>query len=210
MKTLDPILAGIPVTYVLIALNVAVSMVGFWALRTRHRRSFVFIPSKQNNTRSAVGAVLSHFSHGDFGHLLLNLFALFIFGPRVERALGPVAFLIVYLISGAFGTVCIWLFRRNNPRYSALGASGSIAGVLFASVVTDPTANLFLILLPVAIPAPVFAALYLVLSSVKMGGSDGVAHEAHIGGALGGFVMAGLLFPRGFQPLLQAVEKLVS
>jgi membrane associated rhomboid family serine protease len=211
LRALDAILAGIPITYALIGLSVVVSLVGFWALRTpRFRPYFVFVPSKQNRSRSPVGTLLSHFAHGDFGHLFLNLLALYFFGPRVEQALGPTAYLIVYLASGACGTFFVWLFHSKNRRYAALGASGSIAGVLFASVVTAPTASIFLLVFPVAIPAPVFALLYLVLSSVKMGGSDGVAHEAHIGGALAGFALAGLLHARGFEPLIRAVEKLAG
>lgn len=211
LKALDSILARLPITYGLIALNVLVSLVGFWALRTtRYRRYFVFIPSGRNPARNPVGAVLSHFSHGDFGHLFLNLLALYFFGPRVEKILGPTAYLIVYVVSGVVGTVFVWIFHRNNPRYAALGASGSIAGVLFALVVTAPTTSLFVLFVPVAIPAPIFAVLYLLLSSVKMGGGDGVAHEAHLGGALAGFACAGLLYARGFDPLIRALQSLIG
>lgn len=207
----DAVLRGIPITYVLIGLNVAVSLVGFWALqKQRYRPYFVFIPSASNESRSVVGTVLSHFAHGDVGHLLVNLIVLYIFGPRVEQALGPSAYLIVYLASGAVGTFFVWLFHRKNRRYAALGASGCIAGVVFASVVTAPTSDIFVLFIPVAIPAPLFALIYLVLSSVQMGGRDGVAHEAHIGGALGGLVLAGLLFERGFTPLVQAIERLIG
>lgn len=201
----------IPITYVLIAVNVAISLVGFWALRNeRYRRYFVFIPSKENASRSPVGTVLSHFAHGDFGHLFLNLLALYLFGPPVERGLGAGPFLVVYGASGAVGTFFIWLFHRKNRRYAALGASGAIAGVVFASVVLEPTATMLLLVFPVPIPAPLFALLYLVISSISMGSRDGVAHEAHIGGAVAGFVLAGLLFERGFAPLLRAIEQLVG
>ena len=208
---LDAILEGIPITYVLIALNVAISLVGFWALRRkRYRKYFVFIPSRENESRSVVGTVVSHFSHGDLGHLVVNLLALYLFGPRVEEALGPTAYLIVYLASGAVGTFFVWVFHRKNRRYAALGASGCIAGVLFAWVVLDPTSSIRLLFFPVAIPAPLFAILYLGLSSLQMGGRDGVAHEAHIGGALAGLALTGLLSAEGFEPLVGAVQKLVG
>jgi membrane associated rhomboid family serine protease len=201
----------ISITLLLIALNVAVSLVGFWALRTaRYRRYFVFVPSKRVGSRSALGTVLSHFSHGDIGHLFLNLLALYLFGPRVEKVLGPIAYLLVYLFSGAFGTLFVWLFHRKNQRYAALGASGCIAGVVFASIVVAPSTKLALLLLPIPVPAPLFALLYLVVSSVNMGSRDGVAHEAHIGGALAGLVLAGVLYERGFTPLIRVVESLVS
>jgi membrane associated rhomboid family serine protease len=200
-----------PMTALLLAANVAVSVVGFWALgNAAYRRYFVFIPSKRNPSRSGLGMLLSHFAHGDLGHLFLNLLVLFMFGPRVERALGSIAYLLVYLASGAFGTLFVWLFHRKNPRYAALGASGCIAGVVFASIVVAPATQLALLFLPIPVPAPIFALLYLVVSSLKMGARDGVAHEAHIGGALAGFVLGGLLFARGFTPLLRVVEKMLT
>ena len=104
----------------------------------------------------------------------------------------------------------MFLFRRKNPKHSALGASGAIAGVLFASVVITPTASIFLLIFPVPIPAPVFALLYLVFSSIKMGGSDGIAHEAHLGGALAGLGLAGLLYEDHFGPLIETVTRLIG
>jgi membrane associated rhomboid family serine protease len=212
LSRLDVLLGGeLSITYLLIAVCVAVSLVGFWALdRKRYRKYFVFVPSKAAPSRSWVGTVLSHFAHGDAGHLLVNLLALFIFGPRVERALGPSSYLLLYLVSGAFGTFFVWLFRRKNPRHAALGASGCIAGVVFASVVIAPTSRIFLLVFPVPVPAPVFAVVYLAISSLSMGQRDGVAHEAHIGGALAGFALAGLLFERGFEPLIRTATQLVS
>lgn len=211
LDELDALLSGVSITYALIALNVGVSLVGFWALRKeKYRKYFVFVPSKEARSRSPVGAVVSHFAHGDLGHLFVNMLALYLFGPRVERVLGPAAYLIVYVASGIAGTLLVYVFRRKDRRYAALGASGAIAGVVFAAVVIAPTMRLFLIFFPVPLPAPVFALLYLVLSSVQMGGRDGVAHEAHIGGALAGFGLAGLLFGPGYAPLLRVVDGLLS
>ncbi|HJL18723.1 MAG TPA: rhomboid family intramembrane serine protease [Sandaracinaceae bacterium LLY-WYZ-13_1] len=209
---LDDLLGGnLSITFLLMAICVAVSLVGFWALgRDRYRRYFVFRPSKAAKDRSWVGAVLSHFAHGDVGHLLVNLFALFVFGPRVERTLGPLPYLALYAASGIAGTLLVHLFRRNRPRHAALGASGSIAGVVFASIVLSPGSRLMLLVFPFPIPAPVFAVLYLVVSSLSMGSRDGVAHEAHIGGAIVGFGLAGLLSAQGFAPLLGEVGRLVG
>jgi len=208
----DALLAGrVPVVYLLIAACVLISLVGFWALeRDRWRPYFVFIPSRLAKGKGWIGALVSHFSHGDFGHLFLNMVALYFFGPGVEEALGPLPFLAIYAASGAAGTLAVFLLRRKNPKHSALGASGAIAGVLFASVVITPTSSVFLLIFPVPIPAPIFAVLYLVFSSIKMGGRDGVAHEAHLGGAVAGLGLAGLLYESHFDPLIRAVERLLN
>ena len=206
MPDLERLVDGpINVTFALIAACVCVSLVGFWALdKKRYRERFLFVPSRPN----AVGALLSHFAHGDVGHLLLNMLALFFFGPRVEREFGPLEYGLIYAASGAAGTLAVWLFRRKNPRYASLGASGAIAGVVFASVLVAPTSTIFLYVVPM--PAPVFAVLYLVFSSVKMGGRDGVAHEAHLGGAIAGFALAGALYGPGFAPFVRAATRLFS
>ena len=211
LSKLDALLGGVSITYALIAVNVAVSLVGFWALRRdRYRKYFVFAPSPASRSRTGVGLVLSHFAHGDLGHLFVNMIALWLFGPRVERALGPAAYLIIYVASGLAGTLLVYVFRHKDPKYAALGASGAIAGVVFASVVIAPATRLLMFAFPIPMPAPVFAVLYLVLSSVQMGGRDGVAHEAHIGGALAGFGLAGLLYGPGFDPLLRVVKDLIG
>ena len=189
---------------------VLVSLVGFSALRgDRTRDRFLFRPSEVVKGRGFTGLVLSHFAHGDVGHLVLNMLALYFFGPRVERALGSLPFLLVYAVSGIVGSLAVFVMRRRDPRYGALGASGSIAGVVFASVVIAPTSRIFLLIFPFPIPAPIFALLYLVFSSMKMGGRDGVAHEAHVGGAVAGFALAGVLFGPGFAPLLRFFEHML-
>lgn len=200
-----------PVTLILIGINVAVSLVGFWALRKkRYRSHFLFISSEAAKGKNWTGTLLSHFAHGDVGHLFVNMLALYLFGPDVEAALGPVFFAIVYVVSGALATLTVFLLRRKNPKHAALGASGCVAGIVFAGVVVAPTASIMLLFFPVPIPAPVFAVLYLVLSSVMMGRGDHIAHEAHIGGSIGGLVMTGLLYEHGFGPLIRAVRDLIG
>lgn len=201
----------ISITHALIALNVAVSLVGFWALaRERYRSAFLFAPYRAVRGQNFVGMVLSNFAHGDFGHLFLNMLTLYFFGPRVERELGAVPYLIVYAVSGLGGMLAVLVLRHRDPRYAALGASGAIAGVMFAIVVLAPTSSMALLFLPIAVPAPAFAVLYLVLSSFWMRRGDRVAHEAHIGGAVAGFGIAGFLFEEHFGPLVRAVTDLVG
>lgn len=198
------------VTFLLIAVNVAISFVGFWALQQdRYRRHFLFIPSRAARNENWVGTFVSHFAHGDLGHLFVNMLGLYFFGPHVERELGPGPYLSVYLASGLAGTLAVFLLRRKDPRHAALGASGSISGVVFAAVVIAPTSTFFAFV-PIPLPAPVFAVVYLVASTFMMNRGDHVAHEAHIGGALTGFALAGAFYDPGFTPLLDAVTHLLS
>jgi membrane associated rhomboid family serine protease len=108
-------------------------------------------------------------------------------------------------------TASILAIRSNNPSFRALGASGSIAGVLFTAIVLRPEMDLFLMFLPIPIPAPVFAVLYIALSTYLMGRQGSrVCHEAHVGGAIAGVVLGALLAPRGLSPLIERVLGLIS
>jgi len=200
-----------PVTLILIGLNVLVSVIGFWAMRKkRYRDHFLFRASETAKGKNWTGTLLSHFAHGDVGHLFVNMLALYFFGPDVEAALGPVYFAIVYAVSGLVATATVFAFRFKNPKHAALGASGCVAGVVFAMIVVAPTASIMLLVFPVPIPAPIFAVLYLVLSSLMMGRGDHIAHEAHIGGSIAGLVATGLLYERHFDPLIAAVRELIG
>ncbi len=79
-----------------------------------------------------------------------------------------------------------------------------------ASQTRDPESEFFLFFIPIGVPAPIFALIYLVLSSFMTGRGDHVAHEAHIGGAVAGLVLAGVLYDEGFGPLIEAVSRLIG
>lgn len=197
-------------TFALIALNVVVSLVAFGATG-KNRDHFVFIPYRFARGQNVLGMLLSHLSHADAGHLIVNMLGLYYFGPVVERHLGTLGLLLVYVLSGVVATAAIFLIRRDDPRFRALGASGSTAGVLFAAIVLRPKMSLSLMFLPIPVPGPIFAVLYIALSSFFMGRQGArVCHEAHVGGALAGLLIAGLIAPQGFAPLIHQISHLLS
>jgi rhomboid family protein len=157
--------------------------------------------------------IVSHmFMHGGLAHLFFNMFALVMLGPYVETFLGPKRFLLLYFVSG-FGALglhlLIWYFQlsglspydfaalMHEREYGVVGASGAIYGVLAAFAFLFPNTKLMLLFPPIPIKAK-----YLVLGLVAFdflsgisGSSTGIAHFAHVGGALFGFLT--LLFWRG-------------
>lgn len=204
-------LGGKPViTYGLVLLNVLISLWAFSALKKNgDMRRFVFAPFEFVRGRSRMGLLLSHFAHADLWHLFFNMMTLFIFGPVVERMLG-LHMLTIYIGSGLAATLLVFILRRNNPVYRVLGASGSITGVLFAAIVINPEMSVFFLIVPVPIPAPIFAALYIAYSTFLLDREIGnVSHEAHIGGSITGFILAGLLSPHHFGPLVERIQRLL-
>jgi rhomboid family protein len=142
--------------------------------------------------------VITHmFMHADLMHLFFNMFGLFMFGPPLESLWGPKKFLFFYLVAG-FGALAIHLITGylglqeiSNP---VLGASGALYGVLVGYGMNFPNAKLALIFFPVPVAAKYFIPGLLALD--LLGGFTGfsifghnIAHFAHVGGAVFGFLM---------------------
>ncbi|CAN5559816.1 rhomboid family intramembrane serine protease [soil metagenome] len=133
------------------------------------------------------------FMHGGFGHICFNMFALWMFGMELENMWGTRKFATFYLASDvAAGLVHLAIsFFTDSAMVPTIGASGAIMGVLLAFGMTFPTRPVMIFPLFFPIPARIFVVLYaafdLVMGISRSG--DGVAHFAHLGGALGGFLL---------------------
>ena len=197
-------------TYLLIAINVVVSLIGFSRMKAGAGDSaFLFSPSEVSQGRSYQGMLLSHFSHADSSHLLFNMMTLYFFGPVVELSLGSLGMLMIYTLAGVFSTLFVYYLHRADPGYRALGASDSVTGIIFAAIVVYPVMSVYFFFIPFPIPAPVFAIAYILLSTYFMQREGGrISHEAHLAGAVSGLVLAGLLSPDGFGPLLRRIQYL--
>lgn len=141
------------------------------------------------------------FMHGDLTHLFFNMFALFMFGPAIEARLGEQKFLAYYFITG-FGAMALHLgvqafeFSAGLPAYNAnipmLGASGAIFGVLTAYGMLFPDNKIMLLFPPIPMKAKYMVILFAVFELIAGLGpfrGDGIAHFAHLGGALFGFLL---------------------
>lgn len=150
--------------------------------------------------------VVTHmFMHGGGFHLFFNMFALVMLGPYVESYLQARRFLIMYFIAG-FGALAlhmlIWYFEFSaldpvtyqramlNPNLAVVGASGAVYGVLAAFAFLFPNVRLMLLFPPIPIKAKwlVLALVGFDLFSGISGTQTGIAHFAHVGGALFGFL----------------------
>jgi membrane associated rhomboid family serine protease len=126
------------------------------------------------------------FLHGGFGHLFFNMFSLVIFGPRLEAKIGANAFLRLYFLSGIGAALFQTLFATAAPM---VGASGAVYAVLVGFAYYYPHEQIMLLFPPIPMPAWVLAGGLVALSIFNgvTATSDGVAHFAHLGGAVVGF-----------------------
>ncbi len=133
------------------------------------------------------------FLHGGATHLLFNMFALYMFGPDVERLMGSSRFLLYYFVCVVVAALAqlLVLHLMGNPPVPTVGASGGIFGLLLAFGMAYPRRKLMLIFPPIPMPAWLFVTLYglLELYLGLTGSNAGVAHFAHLGGMFGGLAL---------------------
>lgn len=143
--------------------------------------------------------ISSAFLHVDYLHLILNMYVLYIFAPQLIYSLGVIKFLIIYIGSLFAGNLFTLSFHKNELYYSAVGASGAVAGVIYAAILLNPQMRLFMFPLPIPIPGYVFGVGYLLYSIYGMKKQLGnVGHSAHLGGAIGGYALTLLVIPSIF------------
>lgn len=141
----------------------------------------------------------SGFLHVDYIHLLLNMYVLYIFAPVIIIKLGIVKFLIIYFGSLLAGSLLTLTYHKNELYYTAVGASGAVAGIIYASILVNPGMSLFMFPLPIPIPGYIFGVGYLLYSIYGMKKQIGnIGHSAHLGGAIGGYALLLLVFPNAF------------
>ena len=179
-------------TIAVITANVLVSLKGFndYSFFERYKFGISAIQAGQKERMLTSG-----FLHVDLAHLFLNMFTLYFFADVVINWFGSAKFLIIYFVSLGAGSLLALFFHRNEPYYSAVGASGAVTGILYASILLQPNDPLYFIFLPtVGIPAYILGVGYLLYSIYGMKKRLGnIGHTAHFGGAIGGYV-ATLLF----------------
>ena len=179
------------VTIIIIAANVIISYKGFG--------DFGFFEKYKFN----VGALRrgeqfrlfsSGFLHIDNAHLFFNMFSLYIFADIVIQDLGIYGYIIIYLGSLLLGNLLSLYFHKDEYYYSAVGASGAVMGVIYSAILLQPGMSLYLFFIPIPIPAYVFGIGYLLYSIYGMKNRVGnIGHDAHFGGAIGGYVITLIL-----------------
>ncbi len=134
------------------------------------------------------------FMHANFMHLFFNMFGLVIFGKILETVWGSKRMFILYFVSGLGAAgLQLFVYYLLNENGAMLGASGAIFGLLAAFAYLFPNVELMLIFLPIPIKAkyfvPAFALISLFFGVANFHG-DPIAHFAHLGGAIFGFILA--------------------
>lgn len=190
---------NLSITVVIVAVTSVVSWLAF-NNRTLLERLILWPPAIDRH-RQYDRLVTHGFIHADFGHLLFNMITLFFFGRAVEQVfvqrIGAIGFLLFYLSAIVVAILPTYLRHRHDANYRSLGASGAVSAALFAFILMAPWSGIYLFLIPIPIPAIVFAVLYIGYSMwMDRRGGDNINHSAHLWGAAYGVLFALAIEPR--------------
>jgi len=178
-----------PITQALLLINVAAFCLDYF-LGSWFTRALALWPIGQG---FAPWQLVSYaFLHGSVFHLFFNMMGLWMFGSEIERVWGPKRYLQFYMVSlltAALAQLLVALLVGGV--YPTVGASGALFGLLLAFGMLFPNRQIMLLIPPIPMKAKVFVAIYgaIELFLGVTGTQQGVAHFAHLGGMLGGFLM---------------------
>ena len=181
------------ITVVIIVANILFSMKGFKDFGFFERYKFNIGGIRRGEQIRMLSA---GFLHVDEMHLFFNMFTLYFFANPVIAHLGTTNFIIVYIGSLICGNLLSFYFHKNEYHYSAVGASGAVTGILYAAILLNPGMKLYMFFIPVPVPAYLFGIAYLLYSIYGMKRRVGnIGHDAHFGGAIGGYFLTLVMKP---------------
>ena len=178
-----------PAIKMLIAANVAVFVIGWFSPQVA---LWLGLRPEDVIREQRIWQLFTYmFVHGGLGHILFNMLALWMFGTELERTWGTRFFTKYYFITGigaAATTLVLSVFIADIYHSTTVGASGAIYGLLIAYAMYFPHRTIYYIIFP--IPARVFVAImgFIAFWSSVSGTGGGVAHTAHLGGLVIGYL----------------------
>ena len=166
-------------------------------------RKLLFSPVRIKYNKEWYRFFSSGFIHIDWMHLGFNMYVLWLFGDIVMTffdyyygSLANLAFLALYIPALAISSISTYLKHKDNVGYSAVGASGAVSAVVFASIILYPQGSMGLLFIPFMIPSWLFGMLYLGFTIyMDRKQVDNIGHNAHLWGSIYGVAFVILLRP---------------
>jgi len=181
-------------TIVVLALTAAVTLIAFQRPDIKNR--LMFDPYAILRHKEWERLFTSGLIHADWTHFFMNAYSFYSFGEMIEYLYGPWTLLFIY-VSALLGGSLLSLVIHRHHAYRSLGASGGVCGVIFASMFLLPGGGVQMFPFPFSVPAYLYAPAFLIGSFVaSRRGRDNIGHDAHLGGAIIGLLVATAMYPR--------------
>jgi membrane associated rhomboid family serine protease len=182
-----------PATAAVLLVTAVATLVAFQNDRLYER--WMFKPREILAGREFDRMLTSGLIHVDWPHFIFNAYSFYSFGETIEIIYGAKILLLVHFSAILGGSLLSLLIHRHQD-YRAVGASGGVCGVIFASIFLLPGGGVRPLMFPIHIPAYAYAIAFLVFSFIGLRRHIGnVGHDAHLGGAIIGLLVATALYP---------------
>lgn len=184
-------LSGMGMIMVLIAINVVLFLAG--NILPGLAEMLLLTPQGIRSGR-IYQLVTAGFLHLEFFHLFFNMWGLYLFGGLVAPHIGGRRFLLLYLIGAVTGNL-LYLVLNWHSAGGLLGASGAVFAVMVAAALLEPNQQFYIFPLPVPMKTRTLVICYTILEVILLANNkDGIAHLAHLGGVIGGYLYMKLSF----------------
>jgi membrane associated rhomboid family serine protease len=183
-----------PVASIIFVITLGASL---WAFSNENIYArFILNPYGVSRGQRVYTVITSGLIHKDWNHLFFNMLSYYFFAFQLEALIGHWQFALLYILSLILSDLPSIQKHKEDIWYNSLGASGAISAVIFSYIMYDPFAGMYLMFIPIAIPAWIFGILYLVYCHfASKHARDNVNHDAHMFGAISGLIITIALNP---------------
>lgn len=183
-----------PVASVIFVLTIVTSLYAFYDNSIYGK--FMLHPYSVSKGSNIYTLITSGLIHADWMHLFFNMFTFYAFAFTLERLMGSWQFGLLYFLGLILSDIPTVFKQKDNFHYNSLGASGAIAAVLFSYILFKPMSKIYIMFIPIGIPAVIFGFLYLIYCAYASKNSrDHINHDAHFFGALTGLIFTIIFVP---------------
>jgi len=183
-----------PVASIIFVFTVVTSLYAFYDHSVYGK--FMLHPFSVAKGQNVYTLITSGLIHADWMHLFFNMFTFYAFAFTLEQLMGSWQFGLLYFLSLILSDLPTLFRHKNDFHYNSLGASGAISAVLFSYILFNPMSKLYIMFIPIGIPAVAFGGLYLIYCAYASKHSrDNINHDAHFFGALTGLIFTVIFVP---------------
>ncbi|MBS7565799.1 rhomboid family intramembrane serine protease [Mucilaginibacter sp. Bleaf8] len=191
---MEEFLVGAPVASVIFVITIISSLFAFSSENVYSQ--MILHPYSVARGKRVWTLITSGLIHGDWAHLIFNMFSFFFFAFQLEEVLGHWQFALLYIGSLILSDLPSVTKHKEDYRYHSLGASGAISAVVFGAILFSPKSLIQIFPIPFEIPAYIYGPLYLVYCVyASRQNRDNINHDAHFYGALSGIMFTLFLYP---------------
>jgi membrane associated rhomboid family serine protease len=183
-----------PVASVIFVFTIITSLYAFYDHSLYGK--FMLHPYSVSKGQNIYTLITSGLVHADWMHLFFNMFTFYAFAFTLESLMGSWQFGLLYFLGLILSDLPTVFKHKDHFNYNSLGASGAISAVLFSYILFNPMSKIYIMFIPIGIPAVVFGILYLVYCAYASRNSrDHINHDAHFFGALTGLIFTIIFVP---------------